>query len=169
MTSFTSKRSPRQPSQNRPLAYHDSYDCPICRHGRISGLPLMEAMACDFCRHIFTANLQDGVLRVEDSAQPLSWRWTGRAWRPVRHSSEALSPAIALVGALLAIVPSLLVWTAQYLFPPLPDSQWAWFGPAWLGLTAASHALLVGWIVFEHYQFPFYVSWKLRLQDLLDR
>jgi len=46
------------------LNYHDTYSCPVCRHGKIAALPLMEAYACNFCQHIFTANLEQQVLKM---------------------------------------------------------------------------------------------------------
>ncbi|NJM45878.1 MAG: hypothetical protein HC860_06610 [Alkalinema sp. RU_4_3] len=61
------------------LNYSDRYRCPLCQHGTLSSLILMDVFACDFCRHMFTANLENQVLRVEDSLQNLAWRWNGSA------------------------------------------------------------------------------------------
>lgn len=155
-----------RPRSPRRLTLSDRYACPICRHGHIEALTLMEALACDFCRHIFTANLDTQVLRVEDSAQPLSWRWTGRSWQPVRHSRSEWTPALWFVAIALAIAPPGLIALGQYVFPPLPHSKGAaWFGPTWLGLAIVSHSVLVAWILLEHYQLPLYVSLKVRWQD----
>ncbi|WP_354634881.1 hypothetical protein [Planktothricoides raciborskii] len=35
----------------------ETYPCPVCRYGEISGLTLMNAFGCHFCQHIFTADL----------------------------------------------------------------------------------------------------------------
>jgi len=60
------------------LNYHDNYSCPVCRHGKIATLPLMEAYACNFCQHIFTANLAQKVLKLANSQLPLTWYRTGK-------------------------------------------------------------------------------------------
>jgi len=39
------------------------YPCPVCRLGQLKALPTMDAIACDFCRHIFTVNLEKQQLK----------------------------------------------------------------------------------------------------------
>ncbi|MFG3816668.1 hypothetical protein [Limnothrix redekei] len=149
-----------------PLDDRDQHPCPICRHGQIQPMPMMEdAWACDFCRHLFTLDLQSRILRVEDSTQPLQWRWLGRSWQPVRYSNEALTPTIWLLAVILAIGPVGLIGLSQYLFPPLPGSRSVGFGQGWLISAAIGHFILAAWLVLEHYQWPLYVSLKLRWQD----
>lgn len=173
------------PGSSKPSAHPpDSYPCPICRHGQVAQMPLMEALSCDFCRHIFTLNPRtphsprlnfvldrpDVLLRVEDSVQPLTWRWSGRDWRPLRAGGSAeLSPALWFLGGLLAIAPASLIALGRYMFPPLPDSPGANLGWGWLGLTLVAHWGLVAWVLLEHYQLAWYVSLKLRWQDWRDR
>lgn len=153
----------------RILNYQESYLCPICRHGQISAIALMDAFACDFCRHIFTANLREQTVRVEDSSQAITWRWNGRTWQAARHINLDLSITIWLVGAVLVLLPPALVWLSSHTFPPLPGTVWYWFPTVWIGLTFVAHFLLVAWLLAEHYQLSFYVAFKVRLQDLFDR
>lgn len=167
------KRSPEGAEREvvRPLSDRGDYPCPICRHGRVAPMPLMEtAMACDFCRHLFTAQFSAQILRVEDSAQPLSWQWGGRSWQPVRPGTWAtLTPTLWVAAAVLAVLPATIIALAQYIFPPLPDSRGSALGPWWLALTAIAHFCLVSWVLLEHYQLASYVSLKLRLQGWRDR
>lgn len=70
------------------LNYYNAYHCPVCRHGEITTLPLMEAFACNFCRHIFTANLDKQAITIADSQLPLTWYWTGKNWQGLRSSQK---------------------------------------------------------------------------------
>lgn len=155
------ERSP----ERRSLSYQNIYLCPICRHGQISAIPLMEAFSCDFCRHIFTANLTEQVVRVEDSSQPMTWRWNGQTWQSTNLLSPDLTITLWIVGSVLVLVPTALVWLSSYLFPPLAGSAWVWFPQVWVGFTFLAHFSFVGWLLVEYYQFPPYVSCKVRLQD----
>jgi hypothetical protein len=151
------------------LDYQGVYLCPICRHGHIMGLTLMDAFACDFCRHIFTANLSAQSVQVVDSSQPMSWRWNGRRWNAAYRDEINLTVVIWLVSGALTIFPPSLVWLSAHTFPPLPHSPWAWFPMVWVGCTFLIHFLMVSWLMIEHYQVPFYVSSKIRVQQLLGR
>ncbi|MEK0186737.1 hypothetical protein WMG39_18035, partial [Microcoleus anatoxicus PTRS2] len=44
----------------------DTYPCPVCRTGEISPMPMMEALACNFCQHIFTGNEERQMLKMAD-------------------------------------------------------------------------------------------------------
>lgn len=156
-------------SQWRDFNSGDRYACPICRCGQIENLPLMDAFACNFCRHIFTPNLEAQTIRVEDSSQPMVWRWNGRSWQVARLIDHSISTLIWAIGTVLVILPSSLVGLSAYFFPPLEGSAWASFPLIWLGLTMTSHFLMVSWLLLEHYQVPLYVSGKIRLQDWLSR
>lgn len=151
------------------LNYQSAYICPICRHGQIAALAMMDAFACDFCRHIFTGNLQQQTVQVVDSAQPMAWRWTGRTWQGVHRGDANLTVVVWLISAVVMLLPPSLVWLSAYIFPPLPGSRWAWFPAVWVGCTFFLHFTMVAWLIAEHYQFPFYVSSKIRLQTLFDR
>lgn len=153
----------------RPLAYQDTYGCPVCRHGQISAIALMDAFACSFCRHIFTANLAEQSLRVEDSPQPMGWRWNGTRWKPLRHSDVDIAALLWSIGTALVVLPPTLVWLSSHTFPPLPGSAWAQFPLIWVGLTFGLHFTFVAWLLAEHYQVPLYVTTKVRLGMALGR
>lgn len=151
----------------RPLDLHAHYLCPVCRHGTLSELALMDAFACDFCRHILTVNLEQQTVQIADSSQPMVWHWDGRNWRSRLSRDPGVTVFIWVMGGVMAIAPPLLVWLSVYTFPPLPGSPWAWVPGVWAGCTLVLHLLLFGWLVAEHYQFPVYVRTKLWLRRAL--
>jgi hypothetical protein len=157
----------RSKESDCPLSYQETYLCPICRHGQIAELTLMDAFACNFCRHIFTANLSEQTVQVVDSSQPMSWRWNGRNWQVAYHDDLNLTVMIWLVGGLLIVLPSAIVSLSAYTFPPLPGSAWDWFPMVWVNCTFLVHLLLVVWVMSEHYQIPWYVASKIRVRSLL--
>lgn len=148
------------------LDYSGTYICPVCRHGQISTLPLMDAFACDFCRHIFTANLQNQSIQVVDSAQPMSWRWNGRNWRMVYQDDFNLTVVIWVVGLALVSLPPGIVWFSSQVFPPLEGSPGEAVPSIWVALTFIAHLILVLWLIAEHYQIPAYVSAKVQVRQL---
>jgi hypothetical protein len=154
-------------ADHNDLNYQGVYTCPICRHGQISALTLMDAFACNFCRHIFTANLQNQSVQVVDSSQPMSWRWNGRTWQVAYRDDFNLTLVIWLVAVVLVALPTGIVWLSAHTFPPLPGSPWSWFPVVWMGCTFLVHFFLVAWLMAEHYQLPIYVSGKIRLRTLL--
>lgn len=155
--------------ERQSLSYGQTYVCPICRHGEISGIVLMDAFSCDFCRHIFTADLLDQTVRVEDSSFPISWRWNGYKWQAAHQNSQDLTITVWIVAVVLVLLPPSLVWLSAHIFPPMRGSGADWFPSVWVSLTFAAHFLFVAWVLLEHYQFPPYVSSKIRLRDLLGR
>ncbi len=155
--------------EKRTLNYQEVYTCPVCRHGEIASLTLMDAFACNFCRHIFTANLREQTIRVEDSSQPMVWRWNGYNWLMANRLDGDLTVAVWLVGIALVALPPLLIWLSSHTFPPLPESGWYWFPTVWMILTFTCHFLFVAWLLAEHYQFPLYVACKVKLRELLGR
>lgn len=164
------RQSPGDLEAITPLNYQGVYLCPICRHGQLSGLPLMEAFACNFCRHIFTADLEKQWLQVVDGSQPLTWRWNGRQWiATYRDRDLELTWEIWLVGIALVILPPALVGLAYHTFPPDASSAGSWFPPVWIGVTFACHLTMVCWLIVEHYQFPIYVSLQVRWRQLWGR
>ncbi|MEM9162802.1 MAG: hypothetical protein AAGC54_07005 [Cyanobacteria bacterium P01_F01_bin.4] len=148
----------------RPLSYDDSYSCPVCAHGQLSVLVLTDAFACDFCRHIFTANLDEQSVQVIDSAQPMAWRWTGKQWRSAYQRDSSLGGVLWGLGLLLIGMPVSLILLSAYLFPPLNAAGAIHFPIMWALLTLLLHALMVGWLIAEHYQWPWYVAMKISLQ-----
>ncbi|MBE9080182.1 hypothetical protein IQ241_23320 [Romeria aff. gracilis LEGE 07310] len=153
---------------SRQLAFHDSYRCPMCCHGQLSGLTLMDAFACDFCRHIFTANLSAQSLQVADSAQPMAWRWNGQRWRAAQRADLEVTALIWLFGLSLACFPTGIIALSNYIFPPLESSSQS-FPLVWTGLTFLIHGSLVFWLLAEHYQWPPYITAKIRLRRLSER
>lgn len=151
------------------LSCEETYTCPVCRHGQIKALTLMDAFACNFCRHIFTPNFQEQSIRVEDSSQPFIWRWTGRAWRPAQQDDFDLTLVIWLISVALVALPPALIWLSSYTFPPLPDSTWYWFPAVWTTIAFLLHFFLVLWLLLEHYQLPSYVALRIQLQRWLRR
>lgn len=129
----------------------------------------MDAFACNFCRHIFTANLAAQSVQVVDSSQPMSWRWNGWTWQSAYQQDGNLAAVLWGVGIVLVVVPAGLVWLSAHTFPPLPGSKGAWFPAVWLGCTFFTHLFLVIWLTVEYYQFPLYVAGKIRLRRLLER
>ena len=141
-----------------PLSDYGTYTCPVCRHGQISAMPLMEeTFACNFCRHIFVANLEKQLLKMADSQLPLTWCWDGHSWKGVYR--EGLEPAWVywLAGAAFVIFPPTLVGVAGYLFPPIPESPLAWLPAFWTGLTLSLHLAFILWLVVQYYQFPVFL------------
>jgi hypothetical protein len=145
------------------LLEHHSYDCPICRTGQIQPMVLMDAYACNFCRHIFGVDEKRQVVQVMDSVHANSWRWKGKSWQTIYPQNRELSLTIWLAAVAIALIPSLLVWLPMQIFPSgLED---AWFPKLWLGLTVSLHGLISAWLLLEHYQLQNYVSLKIRWQD----
>ncbi|WP_448560917.1 hypothetical protein [Trichothermofontia sp.] len=149
------------------LSYDGHYRCPVCYYGELSGMTLMESFGCSFCRHIFTADLQTQVLRLADNSQALSWRWDGQRWRASHVTDPHLGGTLAIVGAALILLPTLLVGLAVYLFPPLPDAPGAEFPLLWVGLTFLSHLTMVVWLAGESYQFPPYRALWVQMSRLM--
>ena len=149
----------------RRLRYDDSYSCPICAQGQLSTLVLTDAFACSFCRHIFTANLNEQSIQALDSVRPMVWRWTGNRWRSAHQQDSQLAFVVWGVSLVLAALPVGLILLSAYLFPPLESSDAIHFPILWAFLTFCLHGLMVGWLISEHYQWPWYVAMKVSLQQ----
>lgn len=155
-------------NSSRRLDYQDSYLCPMCCHGQLSGLALMDAFACDFCRHIFTANLSAQSLQVADSAQPMAWRWNGQRWRAAHRADLEVTTLIWIFGFSLACFPTGIIALSNYVFPPLESSSQS-FPLVWTGLTFLIHGSMVAWLLAEHYQWPPYITTRIRLRRWSER
>jgi hypothetical protein len=136
------------------LNYHQVYRCPVCRHGEIANLILMEAFSCNFCQHIFTANIEQQILRIADSQLALAWHWTGEKWESIKQDKIELDWVYWLAGVIFVLLPTTLIALAIYFFPPLPGSTLAWFPFFWLILTFLAHFLGLICLIIEYYQFP---------------
>lgn len=138
---------------HNPLSYYDAYTCPVCRHGKIAALPLMEAFACNFCRHIFTANLEKQVITMADGQLPLTWHWTGQNWQGMT-TRNSLGWGYRVGAIAFVVLPTAIMGLGAYLFPALPGSRLSWFPWVWTGLTFFSHLACILWLILEYYQFP---------------
>jgi hypothetical protein len=116
----------------RTLNTQEPFPCPICRHGQIEALTLMDAFACNFCRHIFTTNLKEQTVHVEDSSQPMTWRWNGRKWQTANETDLDLSIVIWLVAIALVVLPPSLIWLPSQIFVPLDGGSGDWFPLFWI-------------------------------------
>jgi ribosomal protein L37AE/L43A len=153
-------------AEHRTLEMNGSYVCPVCRHATLEAIVLMDAYSCHFCRHIFTANLIEQTVRVEDSSQPTTWRWMGTQWQATNKVDVDLTIAVWVLGVVISILPPTLIWLSSHTFPPLEDSGWSWFPAVWIALSFSIHFLMVAWLLVEHYQLPVYVAFKVRLGNL---
>lgn len=155
-------------SSSNLLNYYSAYYCPVCRHGEITTLPLMEAFSCNFCHHIFTANLDKQAITIVDSQLPLTWYWTGTRWRNIR-SVTTFQWGYRLLALGFIILPTLIIGTGAYLFPRLPDSPLSWFPWFWTGLTFICHLSCLLWLVLEYYQFPLALYLEALRNNMLPR
>lgn len=157
--------------QNRELKLDtgETYDCPVCRHGQIQAMTLMDTFACNFCRHILEVNLEQQTVHIVDGVQPMGWRWLGRRWQPIYQGSRDLTITLWVAGLVLVIFPAGIIALGAYLFPPLEASDGVQWSLVWATATLVAHTLMVGWLIAEHYQFPPYVLAKIRWQRLMER
>lgn len=146
-----------------------TYPCPVCHLGRIQALPLMDALACDFCRQIFEVNLEKQQLRMLSRQPALLWYWNGKKW--VGGSLEGVELGWGYILAALALValPTILIGLTIYIFPPTPATPLSWLPYTWAGLTFLSHLGIIGWLAIEFYQFPVGVYLRAMWQQLLNR
>ncbi|MEO0538727.1 MAG: hypothetical protein AAF215_33320 [Cyanobacteria bacterium P01_A01_bin.123] len=146
---------------SRRLSLDHTYPCPVCRHGQIEALVLMDAFACNFCRHMLSANLAKQSVQVIDSTQPMTWYWLGRHWRSAVQPDFSLSFMVWLVAVALVVFPAGLVWLSAQIFPPLVDSPGQSLPQIWAGLTLVLHGSMVAWLLAEHYQLSLWVAAKV--------
>ena len=151
------------------LSYQGIYPCPVCRLGHIEALPLMEAMACDFCRHIFTAHPERQQLKMVARQPPLIWRWSGKNWTAAHLEGVELGWGYWIAAAALVLFPPSLVGLTIYAFPPTPGTPLSWLPYFWTGLTLFAHLGIIGWLLVEFYQFPIGVYLRVMRQQWLRR
>ncbi len=111
----------------RSLSDQEVYPCPICAVGEISIMPLMEVMACQFCRHIFTADYENQQLQMADRQPPLMWRWNGKSWSERRLKGVEIGWGYALGAIAFVVLPTTLIGITIYARPPVPSSPLSWF------------------------------------------
>lgn len=147
------------------LDYEQSYPCPVCRHGQLDRLVLMDAFSCSFCHHIFSANLTQQSICLADSNPAIGWRWTRQRWRPLHHPDIDFPLGIWILCGGFTLLPPTIIWVMHHIFPPLADGSGSQVPLLWIGIVCLTHGLIALWILAEFYQLPLYLSWKLRLQS----
>ncbi len=128
--------------------------CPLCGSRSLAELPLMEAVSCQACEHIFVPTSDRPGLELVDTATPFTWRWTGCAWQRQSQGLTTVNWLYAPLALGFVVLPTSLVATGAYLFPPLPGSPLAWLPSAWVVATAVAHLACLLWLSLEVYQFP---------------
>ena len=153
------------PQHQAILAYDQTYRCPACGSGQLSAIALMDVFACDFCRHMFTANLQTQSVQLADSTQPRAWYWNGGSWRTA-YQRDTSAYLIWIFCSGLTAVPVTMIALSNYVFPPLDRSD---FPLMWTGLTLLCHALIAGWLLAEYHRWPWYTANRVRWQRWRER
>jgi hypothetical protein len=130
---------------------------------------MMETLSCSFCRHIFSADLSQQILRVEDTIPKSTWAWNGDRWTSRNLADVDLTLLVWFTSIFITLVPASLLGLSAYIFPPIGGLQWDSFSVVWSGLTLGSHALIAAWLLVEHYQLPGYVAAKITIQRTLEQ
>ncbi|MCM0592652.2 MAG: hypothetical protein HEQ35_27740 [Gloeotrichia echinulata IR180] len=131
-----------------------AYPCPVCRIGKITHMPLMEAMACDFCQEIFTVNLEQQQIKMPSRQPPLIWRWNGFHWTEAQLEGVELGWGYGLAAIAFIILPTTLIGIVACNFPPSLDAPITWLPSIWTILTFLLHLAIILWIFVEIYQIP---------------
>ena len=148
-----------------PLSYSSTYRCPACASGELSVLALMDVFACDFCRHMFTANLDAQSVQLADTVRSRIWHWNGWRWR-TSQQGDTTTVAVWAFAAGLTSVPVALIALSNYIFPPLEVSN---FPLIWIGLTLIAHGAMASWLLAEYHHWPLYISSRIRLKLFRER
>lgn len=135
------------------LSLDGIYTCPVCRYGKISALTLMDAFACNFCQHIFSAEIEQQSVKMADTSSGLGWYWNGRSWQ-ASNNSVKIGWEIQLASAAFVLLPTILMGLAAYIFTPVSGSALSWFPVVWTGLVFLSHFGILVSIFVDYYQFP---------------
>lgn len=146
----------------KPLSYSNTYCCPACASGELSAIALMDVFACDFCRHLFTANLETQSVQLADSVPSRAWQWTGDRWQ-VANQPQASALLVWTVAGLIAVAPLTIIAISNYIFPPSGSLK---FVVVWLVLTGVSHGAMAAWLLLAYHRWPWYVAGLVRLQRL---
>jgi hypothetical protein len=147
------KKNKQPPHQDFNL--NGIYPCPVCRHGQLTAMSLMEALYCNFCNHIFTVDLQQKLLQMGDTQIALKWYWNGKKWQNRPIEGTQLGWGYGIAGIIFVVLPPTIVGASAYFFPPLPESSFLGFPVVWTILTFLAHLGFLGWLMLEFYQFPF--------------
>lgn len=156
-------------SKSYSFNYEGIYPCPVCRLNQLKAMPLMDAMACGCCRHIFTADLERQQLKMVDRSPSLMWYWNGKTWKGAHLEGVDWGWTYWIFAIGFVVFPTTIIGLAAYTFPPEPGSTLSWVPLAWTGLAFLSHMAIVGWLVTEYYQFPVRVYLRVMWQQLFSR
>ncbi|MGL5944399.1 MAG: hypothetical protein ACRC2S_29310 [Waterburya sp.] len=143
------------------------YPCPVCRHGKVSEMLLMETFSCNFCQHIFTANFDKQLLKMADSQLPLTWYWNGKTWKGIQREGAEVGWAYLIFAVGFVLIPTAIIALGMYLFPPMNGSLLSWLPVFWTILTFCAHLFCVIWLVIEYYQFPIFLYVRALKRKLL--
>ncbi|MCM1981267.1 hypothetical protein [Lyngbya confervoides] len=155
-------------NRSRPRTLYEV--CPVCRHGHLNAMALMETVSCSFCHHIFSLEVppppvQRPTLSIEDFPQSLRWQWTGDNWRSLPQVEMPLTLWLWAVALAIMILPPTLLGLAMAIVPVAAYSRGAWIPPFWMVATLIGHGWIGLWLLAEHYQWP----WYTRLQIFWQR
>ncbi len=153
-------------NSSRELDDYQTYPCPACRCGQLTSITLTEAFGCDVCRHIFTLDLNQNLLKMIDREPAITWRWTGQYWRGQHLGELEINWIYWFLAFVLVLMPPGLIAVSGLLFPPVSGSGWVWFPLIWAGITLAAHLTMVVWMVTEAYQFPLLLYFRTKWQQL---
>lgn len=142
------------------LELQEIYPCPVCRVGKISQMPMMETMACDFCHEIFTVNLEEQQIKMPSRQPPLIWRWNGFKWTEPQLDGVELGWGYGAAAIAFVVIPTTIIALAAYYLPPISDEPITWLPYIWTILTFLSHLSIIMWILAEIYQFPLMAYWR---------
>lgn len=162
---YDSEASSPQAIGRKVLSYEETYRCPACASGELSAIALMDIFACDFCRHMFSANLENQSVHLADSLQPMGWQWNGWRWQTAQQSDTAAVVIWAFTLG-LTLAPVGIIVLSNYVFPPLDSTG---FPRMWTALTLGSHSTISIWLLAEYYRWPWYISSRIRLNRLRER
>ncbi|NJM74033.1 MAG: hypothetical protein HC862_30250 [Scytonema sp. RU_4_4] len=140
--------------------YQGVYPCPVCHVGKISHMPLMEAMACDFCQQIFTVNVEQQQIKMPSRQPPLIWSWNGFNWTEAQIEGVELGWGYVIAAVVFILLPTTLIGIVAYNFPPKTEIPLSWIPYVWTVLTFLSHLAIIIWLLIEVYQIPVGAYWR---------
>lgn len=146
------------------------YPCPACRLGQIQTMPLMEAMACDACQHIFTIDPERQRLSTVDFSSPLAWYWNGRNWIGSHVVNVKLSWNHYIIAiAFVMLPPSLVGFSAYWAWARTANASLPLLSIVWMGLTFLMHLSLISLSVIGFYRFSVGTYFRVVGRNLLSR
>lgn len=140
-------------NSNKCFSFDDVYPCPVCRLGQIKVLFLMDVMACELCRHMFTANLERQRLFRADRQPTRSWHWNGQTWIGGHAEGIKLDWIFWLSASAFVFFPPTLIQLLAYYLVSTPNTSEPWLPVVWTGLTFLFHLWIVVYAIIGFYQF----------------